>query len=62
MRVMFLTLLDLQTAVDGYTSTCEKTKGTKSHVYLELYAKRAPVRAYTNKLHARKEKLTEVYF
>ena len=40
-------------------STCEKITRTKSHVYLELSAKRASVRTYIN-MHARK-KLTYFY-
>ena len=39
--------------------TCENITGTKSHVYLELSAKRASVRTYIN-MHARK-KLTYFY-
>ena len=35
-------------------STCEKITRTKSHVYLELSAKRASVRMYIN-MHARKK-------
>ena len=35
-------------------STCEKITRTKSHVYLELIAKRASVRTYIN-MHARKK-------
>ena len=35
-------------------STCEKITRTKSHIYLELSAKRASVRTYIN-LHARKK-------
>ena len=42
-----------------YMSTCEKITRTKSHVYLELSAKRASVRTYIN-MHARK-KLTYFY-
>ena len=37
-------------------STCEKITRTKSHVYLELSAKRASVRTYIN-MHARKKLL-----
>ena len=37
-----------------YMSTCEKITRTKSHVYLELSAKRASVRTYIN-MHARKK-------
>ena len=37
-------------------STCEKITRTKSHVYLELSAKRASVRTYIN-MHARKNHL-----
>ena len=42
-----------------YMSTCEKITRTKSHVYLELIAKRASVHTYIN-MHARK-KLTYFY-
>ena len=37
-----------------YMSTCEKITRTKSHVYLELSAKRASVRTYIN-MHAQKK-------
>ena len=37
-----------------YMSTCEKITRTKSHVYLELSAKRASVHTYIN-MHARKK-------
>ena len=42
-----------------YMSTCKKIIRTKSHVYLELSAKRASVRTYIN-MHARK-KITYFY-
>ena len=50
---IFSTSLDLLTAIGLYISTCEKITRTKSHVYLELTAKRASVRTYIN-MHARK--------
>ena len=39
--------------IDIVRSTCEKITRTKSHVYLELSAKRASVRMYIN-MHVRK--------
>ena len=42
-------------------STCEKITRTKSHVYLELIAKRASVRTYIN-MHARKKLTYYIYF
>ena len=53
------TLLHLLTAIGLYMLTCENITRTKSHVYLELSAKRASVRTYIN-MHARK-KLTYFY-
>ena len=46
-------------AIGLHMSTCEKITRIKSHVYLELSAKRASVRTYIN-MHARK-KLTFFY-
>ena len=43
-----------------YMSTCEKITRTKSHIYLELSAKRASVRMYIN-MHARKKSCTFIF-
>ena len=48
------TLLDLLTAIGLHMSTCEKITRKKSHVYLELSAKRASIRTYIN-MHAWKK-------
>ena len=42
--IFLSTLLDLLTAIGLYMSTCEKMTHTKSHVYLELSAKRDSIR------------------
>ena len=55
-----LTLLDLLTAIGLYMSTCDKITRTKSHVYLELSAKRASVRTHIN-MHARKNSHTFIF-
>ena len=61
MAGLFLTLLDLLTAIGLlYVSTCEKITRTKSHVYLELSAKRASVCTYIN-MHARKNSRTFIF-
>ena len=55
-----LTLLDLLTAIGLYMSTCDKITRTKSHVYLELSAKRSSVRTHIN-MHARKNSRTFIF-
>ena len=48
------TLLRLLTAIGLYLLTCKNITRTKSHIYLELSAKRASIRTYIN-MHAQKK-------
>ena len=61
-RDFFLTFLDLLTTIYMaiYMSTCEKITRKKSHVYLELSAKRASIRTYIN-MHAWKNVHTFIF-